>query len=480
MVALSLLISLASLLSLAVAPPLAVLDLPWLLLGTRLMLDDTGRFFLGFTALVWLVAALYARAYLRGDARRRVFGAFFLATQAGNLGVCVAGDAASFYFFFALMTFAAYGLVIHSGKPEARRAANVYLAMAMLGEALLAAGMIMASHAAGSLLLADIALAPLPPAAVALLLAGFGIKVGVPLLHMWLPLAHPVAPVPASAVLSGVILKAGLLGWLRFLPLGHHAWPEAGVLMMALGLVAIFMGVLFGLGQRDAKVVLAYSSVSQMGFMTLGVGAGLAQPAAWSALLPAVMFYALHHALAKSALFLGVGVAQAHGARPWVLAGLALPALALAGLPGSSGFLAKSALKAALDLPAPWPTLLAWLLPLAAIGTTLLMARLLWLLGRGDAQLHPASGLAAPWLALVGLGLALPWWFAAVGAAESLETLAMLLAASWPVALGGGLAWLAAWHGGYLWAPPPGDVLALIARPPFMTPGTSNGQEAAT
>ena len=461
MAALSLVLSLLALASLVIAPPLATLDLPWLLLGTRIVLDDTGRVFLGFSALVWFVATLYARAYLSTDKRRHVFGTFFFVTQVGNLGVCVAGDAVSFYFFFALMTFAAYGLVIHSGKPEARRAANVYLAMAMLGEALLAAGMMMASHAADSLLLAEIVRTPLPAAATVLLIAGFGVKVGVPLLHMWLPLAHPVAPVPASAVLSGVILKAGLLGWLRFLPLGHEAWPMAGLVMIFAGLGGMFGGVLFGLGQRNAKVLLAYSSVSQMGFLSLGVGAGLMQPSAWPALLPAVIFYALHHALAKSALFLGVGVAQAHGSRPWVLAGLALPALALAGAPGTSGLLAKSALKAALDLPPPWPSMIAWLLALAALGTTLLMARLLYIAGRSEGHSAQPSGLAGPWLTLVMSGLVLPWWLSTVAKATTMEA---LLAASAPLAIGAAIAWWAARRGTRLWAPPPGDILTATGK----------------
>ena len=464
MVALSLLLSFSTLASLIVLVPPATFDLPWLLLGTRIELDITGRAFLGFSALVWFAAAFYARVYLRSDPRRRVFGTYFLLTQIGNLGVCVAGDAVSFYFFFALMTFSAYGLVIHSGKPEAHRAANVYLSMAMMGEALLAAGMIMGSHAAGSLLLADIVRAPLPTAALTLLIAGFGVKVGVPLLHMWLPLAHPVAPVPASAVLSGVILKAGLLGWLRFLPLGHEAWPVAGTVMIFGGLAGMFGGVLFGLGQRDAKVLLAYSSVSQMGFLSLGVGAGLVQPGAWPALLPALTLYALHHALAKSALFLGVGVAHAYGARTWVLAGFALPALALAGAPGTSGLLAKWELKAALVLPWPWLPALAWLLPLAALGTTLLMARLLWLVSRNEAHAEPPPGLAAPWLALVLLGVALPWWFCSDATATGATTAGALLAASGPLVFGAIIAWRTSRYRTRWWAPPPGDVLTAIEK----------------
>ena len=137
------------------APTGLALDLPWLLLGSHFELDQTGRLFLGFTALVWLLAGWYARGYLRHDPRRHVFQGFFLATQTGNLGLCLAGDAASFYLLFALMTFAAYGLVIHSGSLEARRAGRVYIVMAVLGEAALVAGMLLATQAAGSILLAD-------------------------------------------------------------------------------------------------------------------------------------------------------------------------------------------------------------------------------------------------------------------------------------------------------------------------------------
>jgi len=164
--------------------------------------------------------------------------------------------------------------------------------MAVLGEAALVAGMLLAVHAASSHYLSDLAAVAPPAAAIPLLLLGFGIKVGMPLLHMWLPLAHPVAPVPASAVLSGVMLKAGLLGWLRFLPLGTAALPETGTLLLTAGLLAMFLGVAAGLCQREPKVLLAYSSISQMGFMTLAVGAGLLAPQLWPVLLPAVGLYA--------------------------------------------------------------------------------------------------------------------------------------------------------------------------------------------
>lgn len=436
--------------------------LPGLLLGTQLGVDATGRLFLAFSALVWLAAGLYARGHLRHDPRRHVFWFFFLAAQAGSLGLPLARDAASFYTLFTLMTFAAWGLVVHTGDAAARRAARVYLVMALAGEAVLLAGLILAAHAADSLLLADMAPAA-PPVAVALLIAGFGVKAGLPLLHMWLPLAHPVAPVPASAVLSGVMIKAGLLGWLRCLPLGVQALPGAGGALMALGLVAVFFGVALGLAQRDVKTLLAYSSVSQMGYMTLGVGAGLLAPALWPALLAAVGLYAAHHALAKGALFLGAGVLKTHGGGFWVLAGLCPPALALAGAPFTSGLLAKTELKAGLaGLTTPWAALLPALLMLGAFGTALLMIRLLWL-----ARAYPAgraeTKLAYAWWLLFMITPALPWSLAApttraaVLLPEALPALLPLAAALLVSALALRLKWRAPdW--------PAGDLLIAFER----------------
>lgn len=379
--------------------------LRWILLGSVLGVDAHTRVFLAFTALLWLAAGLHARGHLRDDARRDRFNVLWLATMAGNFGLIVARDVATFYTAFALMTFAAYGLVIHSGSREALRAGRVYLTMAVLGEGLIVAGLLMAASLIATPLLPTLAqLAPAIAAApqrdliIAFLWLGFGIKAGLPLLHMWLPLAHPVAPVPASAVLSGAMIKAGLLGWLNTLPLGLASLPTWGTLAMAAGLVAAFGAALIGIHQKRAKTVLAYSSVSQMGLITVGVGAGLVAPALWPLLAPAVALYALHHGLAKGALFLGVAVAHHPGSRVpaallWVA--LALPGLSLAGLM-TSGVLAKLTLKAALATGAAtpgWWALLPGLLGVAAVGTTALIARYLWLL-RGEQRRHAPAGAA--------------------------------------------------------------------------------------
>jgi formate hydrogenlyase subunit 3/multisubunit Na+/H+ antiporter MnhD subunit len=411
----------------AAAPALALtlvpefrVELPWLLLGTRLGLDATGRIFLVFTALLWLIAGPYARIYMASDPKHRRFAGFFLSTMAGNLGVILAQDVASFHLFFALMTLSAYGLVVHEGGEEPRRAGRIYLVLAMFGEAMLLVAFLLSVSAADSLFVDNIpkavALSPLRDLIVALLLGGFGVKVGVLVLHVWLPLAHPVAPTPASAVLSGVIIKAGLLGWLRFLPLGQTALPNWGYGLMAAGIGAAFYAIAIGLMQKDSKTVLAYSSISQMGLITVPVGLGLATPAGWPQASAAVAVYAVHHALAKGALFLGVGVARTVAGDQrqlgWLMAGLVLPALALAGAPLTSGALAKESLKKSIvSAPEALQDGLAWTLSLAAMGTSLLLRFLYLVRLEALAQVHGNSnrGLVLAWVPALLAVLTLPW-----------------------------------------------------------------------
>jgi len=400
-----------------------------LLFGSGLGIDDAGRPFALLTATSWLAASVYAVAYLgagrgrrRGSGARTRYFAFHLVTMAGNAGLTLAGDAASFYLFFALMTFASYGLIVHEGSEAARRAGLVYLVLAVFGEALLAAGIMIALAGGGAIGfdgMSGLATSPHAGLGIALLLAGFGVKVGLLPLHVWLPLAHPVAPTPASALLSGSIIAAGLLGWLRMLPIGAIVGVEWAGLCVGIGLLGALGAALLGTVQRDPKVLLAYSSISQMGWMTIGLGAALASgPADTSAAVLAIGFFALHHGLAKAALFLSVGVAgrtAAHGLQRSLLRlGVALSALVIAGVPGTSGALAKSRLE---TLVFAWNEAPDWIGPglvLGAVGTAALMARfvgLMWSKGpASDAHALPgreAAGLWLPWWGLLLVSLAL-------------------------------------------------------------------------
>ncbi len=389
---------------------------PWLLLGIRLGVDDTGAPFLLLTGLLWTAAGVYARGYLAGDPARVRFDFFYLLTYTGTLGVFLSLDATGFYLFFTLMSFAAYGLIIHDGSAEALRAGRVYLVLALLGEALLLIAVIMIGAGLGNAELRQ--LGPLFEELshrdwiTGLILAGFGIKMGAVPLHVWLPLAHPCAPTPASAVLSGIIIKAGLIGWLRFLPLGVLQLDDWGLLCLGIGTLSVFYGVLVGLPQTRPKTVLAYSSISQMGLLLILLGIGLTNPGAWPFFASIVSLFALHHGLAKAALFLGVGVVQKSGR--WAGWCLALPALALVGAPLTSGALAKPLLKDAAYLaPDGWSELLLDLMPLSSLATGLLMARFLFLTWpRSQPQGPLPTGMITSWLALLVLGLGLPWWWA--------------------------------------------------------------------
>jgi formate hydrogenlyase subunit 3/multisubunit Na+/H+ antiporter MnhD subunit len=405
--------------SLLVTPSDMRWNLSGVLFGSELGLDATGQVFLLLTALIWTVAGIYARTYFPQPEQRTRFYVFFMLAMAGNFGLILAQDLPSFYFSFSLMSFAAYGLVVFKGDVAALRAGRVYIILVVIGELMLFAAMLMATQATDAITFDAVRIGLIDADnrdwVIFLALVGFGIKVGVISLHVWLPLAHPVAPTPASAVLSGAMLKAGLLGWLRFLPMGEMALPEWGSLMIVLGFSSAFYAVVIGLTQRDPKTLLAYSSISQMGILTLTVGLGMLAPQAWPVILPGIAFYALHHGLSKGALFLGVGLSGSHHPlqRRWVWIGLCLPALALAGAPWTSGMLAKDLVKTySLYAPTPWNSLLPILLSASAVATALLMARLLYLI-RPAAQpfgLAPVVGLVWPWTVLLLSVLLAPWW----------------------------------------------------------------------
>jgi formate hydrogenlyase subunit 3/multisubunit Na+/H+ antiporter MnhD subunit len=422
--------------------------------GLRLEVDGVGRAFLLVTALLWLVVGAFAARYHRDDPRKGRFLGFFVATMAGNLGLVVAADGLSFYLFFALMTFAAYGLIVHRADEEAFRAGRVYIVLAVLGEIAVLAAIFMLGAAAdgapgfGSDMARTwgiLAEAGHTESVAVLVVVGFGIKAGLVPLHLWLPLAHPVAPTAASALLSGAMIKGGLLAWIRYLP-AEAALPTVSVALIVVGALATLYGVAVGLAQDDPKTVLAYSSVSQMGFMALGMGLVTRGGAGGAAAILAVVVYALHHAVAKGALFLSVGVADrvplsvagsaaagTTGARRvgWkaaVLAGAALPALALSGAPGSTGAMSKATLKDAVYELAPGLNdSLGVVLTVAGVGTTLLLVRFLVLLMRrmerrearsvrdpGAPERAPSPratvALVSPWAVLLLAGVAGPWW----------------------------------------------------------------------
>jgi hydrogenase-4 component B len=458
---------------LAMSAPQFSLEFPWLLLGTTLGIDETRRTFLLLTAGLWTAAGVYAGTYHAHDSRRRRYFTFHLLTLAGNLGLVVSLDAASFYLCFVTMSFAAYGMVIHAGTTEAVRAARVYIVLVLVGEAMILPGLWSAVSLAPTTALADVALGAMQagPLTIALLAAGFGVKAGVVPLHLWLPLAHPAAPTPASAVLSGAMIKAGVMAWIGFLPFGQGALSDFAALFIVAGFLNAFFGAVCGICQSRPKTVLAYSSISQIGLVMIAVGIACLGGNAMEAALAAAALYCLHHGLAKGALFLGVGIVErCEGPRRrFAILLLAVPALTLAGLPLTTGFGAKLALKEAVyGLPAFRPAV-ELLLGVAATGTTLLMVRFLALIANRPAKATtPPAGMWMPWLALILAGLALAWHPGAPGTDwASLTDPYALWNAMWPILAGLAIvaaALAAIRRGARIPAIPEGDIVAPASR----------------
>ncbi|WP_029009342.1 proton-conducting transporter membrane subunit [Azospirillum halopraeferens] len=434
-------------------PDGASVAMPVVVLGTTLEPDGLGRLFLGGSALVWAVAGLHWRLTGSDPAdpaeRRRVV--FFLVTQAGSLGAPMVADAVAFYVFFAVMTIAAYGMIAAGSDPEGRGAGRLYLTVALFGELLtLAAFMIMAAGRS-------------PELAALLLLFGLGSKLGVLPLHVAQAPAYAAMPPAAAAAFAAPVLNAAVYGLLRFLPPEGVALPGLAGPVVVLGLATAWIGGLLAITQRQPRALLGYSTVSQMGMLTVGLAVLAAAPGGRAG-VAALAFFAVHHALVKAALLLATGgVGRGRSG----LAVAALLALSMAALPPTGGALAKAWLEdAAGMLPEPWLGLIHVGLPLTSALTVLYMTRFLLLL-RGDGTVPAGRGGAGAFLGLAAAALAGPWVLVALwspAAAAPAALLAHLPALLWPVALGAVLAavlWRTGWR---VPAVPPGDVALPAAR----------------
>ncbi len=418
-------------------------------------LDRPGAMLLGVAALLWMVAGLHARRYLIGRPDGGAFVATWLMALSGCVGVFLAADVVGFYFLLAVLSVGASGLVMQGQGAAALRAGAIYLGVALFAEAFLLAALILIVQASpsGNLMIADAAAALASSdthrAALTLLIIGLGIKAGLVPLHFWMPLAYGAAPIPAAAVLGGAVVKASVLALIRFLPF-DVSLPDVGVPLAGVGMFGALYGVAVGITQSNPKVVLAYSSVSQMGFVMALIGMGLATGNGSTPLIAA--FYAAHHLLVKGTLFLAVDAVPKSTAWP-VLLPAAIIALGLAGLPLTGGALTKDAAKGVLGDGTVGALAIA-----SSVATALLMVHFLRRLAAG-AQ---ASGrLSWSWMLIAAACVVVPWWLflaTPIRSPSSALTLSGVWSSLWPVLLGGALAWAWARAGSAMPAVPAGDI----------------------
>ncbi len=399
--AIGLLVAVAAIAALVSVPQIAVLPLGLPGLPFHLRLDALSAFFLFLLGAVAAGVSVFASGYFRqGEGTPPgllcLLYHLFLASMAM---VLLADDAYVFMVMWELMALSSFFLVTANHViPEIRRAGYLYLLIAHIGALaiLLCFGVLQANT--GDYTFDNMRAQQLAPfwASVAFLLAlfGFGAKAGLLPLHIWLPEAHPAAPSPVSALMSGVMLKTAIYGLLRvsFDILQAQVWWW-GVLALVLGLATALFGVVFSAIQTDMKRLLAYSSIENIGLLTVGIGLGLLfagyRMQTMAALaLTAVLYHALNHAFFKSLLFLGTG-AVLHATRernlgklggllrfmPWVGWLALVGALSAAGLPPLNGFVSEWLLLQSflftLGLPG---TFVNNLVPVAAAGVALVAA----------------------------------------------------------------------------------------------------------
>lgn len=305
------------------APGGSTIDIPYVCgLGLHFTTDGFRALYGAIAAFMWFMTTLFSREYFGHYRNRNRYYLFLLLTLGATEGVFFSADFFTTFLFFEIMSFTSYVWVVHDEKPESLRAGATYLAVAVIGGLVMLMGIFLLYDVTGTLFFDDLTdilfhygyvssrygtITQLWAAGLCLLF-GFGAKAGAFPLHIWLPKAHPVAPAPASALLSGILTKAGMYGILiltAYLFFGNTAW---GGLILLLGVLTMVIGALLALFSVDLKRTLACSSVSQIGFILVGTGmSGLLGEHNATALRGSLL-HMVNHSLIKLALFMAAGV----------------------------------------------------------------------------------------------------------------------------------------------------------------------------
>lgn len=329
-------------------------------LRLTLRIDTVGCVFAVLMCAMWLASAVFSLQYFEHDAHEQSYQAFTLCVLSALMGQCFAGSMVTLYVFYELMTLLSVPMVVHERTPQAVAAGIKYLVYSIFGAMLGLFGIFYFSHALGSV---DFIAGGIPAASglpvtggmlavTFLVILGFGTKAGMFPMHGWLPTAHPVAPAPASALLSGVITKAGVLAILRvvYFLVGAQAlrgtWVQTA--FMCLTLVTVFMGSMLAYGEPLLKKRLAYSTVSQVSYVLFGLSCMTADA------FGGAILHVVAHSVIKDTLFLCAGAIIHQTGKTYVRdlrgIGKAMPvtvwcwtiaSLGLIGIPPTGGFVSK-------------------------------------------------------------------------------------------------------------------------------------------
>lgn len=283
------------------------LPLPGILIDSALILDDTGRLFLLLNAGLWLASGLLARTHFRA-ARGSCFAVLLLLAMAGGFSMSLAADALSFFAAATVAGYALCGLLVCDADETAWRAGRVLVVLLVVSDLLVFELLLILSQAAGSVDFMALRQAfestDMKALSLALLVVGLGIKLGVVGLHYWLAPAFTAAVPAVLPALISFILGAGLLGWLRLLPLGQVQWIVAGGALQWLAWITLGYAMVVGLLQTQVRSMLAHIAVALSALWVTLLGAALVSPQVWSLVAEATIVANLQSGFALTALLL--------------------------------------------------------------------------------------------------------------------------------------------------------------------------------
>jgi len=328
--------------------------------GLNFTVDGFRSIYAVIAALMWLVTGLFSPEYFAHYRNRNRYYLFLLITLGATEAVFLSADLYTTFVFFEIMSLCSYVWVAQDEKQGSLRAGATYLAVAVIGGMVLLMGIFLLYHQTGTLMIAEISDAAvgvnLWPAALCMFV-GFAGKAGAYPIHIWLPKAHPVAPAPASALLSGILTKTGIFGILVIsckMLLHDARW---GAFVLIIGVITMFLGALLALFSVNFKRTLACSSVSQIGFILVGVGMLVLLGEENTLAVRGTFLHMVNHSLFKLILFLVAAVIyqnthkldlndiRGFGRNKKLLMFCYLMgALGIGGFPGWSGYISKTLL----------------------------------------------------------------------------------------------------------------------------------------
>lgn len=279
--------------------------------GLTFTIDGFRVLYAAIACFMWMMTTLFSKEYFAHYRNRNRYYMFQLITLGATAGIFLSADLYTTFIFFEIMSLSSYVWVAHDEKQESMRAAETYLAVAIIGGLCLLMGLFLLYNQTGTLQINELYEAcqgkNVYPACLCMLV-GFGAKAGAFPLQIWLPKAHPVAPAPASALLSGILTKTGIFGVLVIscqILLHDPVW---GAFILIIGLITMFLGALLAVFSIDFKRTLACSSVSQIGFILVGVGMQGLLGENNEIAIRGTALHMVNHSLFKLVLFMAAGV----------------------------------------------------------------------------------------------------------------------------------------------------------------------------